>query len=196
MGDLVLIRDPNSVHYNYMPLPSRFGPFLLLWADSKTGPKVQQLLMPVDGQLTDEMLQVLGTGRRTRSCAAMRGLAQRITRSLEGENVTFPLEMLALERCSDFQQRVLRAEHAIPRGRVSTYGRIAQHLGVPGGARAVGTALATNPFPILIPCHRAVRSDGGVGGYRGGSAMKRALLAMEGLEVSPEGRVMTEQFYY
>lgn len=194
MGDLVVIRDPSSVHH--MSLPSRFGPFVLVWADTETGPKVQQLLMPVDGQPTDEMFQVLGSGRRSRSCAAMRGLAQRVTRTLEGEDVTFPLEMLALERCSHFQQRVLRAEHAIPRGRVSTYGRMAQHLEVPGGARAVGTALATNPFPILIPCHRTVRSDGSVGGYRGGSAMKRALLTMEGLEVSSEGRVVTEEFYY
>lgn len=191
---MAVIRDPSSP--GYILLPSRFGPFVLLWAETKAGSKVQQLIMPIDEQPTDEMFQVLGRGGRTRSCAAMRGLARDITRSLEGEDVTFPLEMLALERCSAFQQRVLRAEHAIPRGRVSTYGRIAQHLGMPGGARAVGTALATNPFPILIPCHRAVRSDGSVGGYRGGSAMKRALLAMEGLEISPDGKVVTERFYY
>ncbi|MEJ2210019.1 MAG: methylated-DNA--[protein]-cysteine S-methyltransferase [Anaerolineae bacterium] len=194
MADLAVIRDAGSVYH--MPLPSRFGPFVLLWAWTAAGPRVQRLLMPVDGKATDEMFQALGDGQPSRSCAAMRGLAQRITHSLEGANVTFSLDLLALEHCSDFQQRVLRAEHAIPRGRVSTYGRIAQHLGVPGGARAVGTALATNPFPILIPCHRAVRSDGSVGGYRGGSAMKRALLVMEGLEVSPEGRVVTERFYY
>jgi methylated-DNA-[protein]-cysteine S-methyltransferase len=191
---LAVIGDLRSVYH--IPLPSRFGPFVLLWSETEAGPKVWQLVMPVDGQPTDEMFQVLDSGQPAHSCAAMRGLAQRITHSLEGADVTFPLDLLDLERCSAFQQRVLRAEHAIPRGRVSTYGRIARHLGVPGGARAVGTALATNPFPILIPCHRAVRSDGSVGGYRGGSAMKRALLTMEGLEVSPEGKVVTERFYY
>jgi methylated-DNA-[protein]-cysteine S-methyltransferase len=60
----------------------------------------------------------------------------------------------------------------------------------------VGRALATNPFPILIPCHRVVRSDGSIGGYGGGPAMKRALLALEGVEVSPEGKARPDRFYY
>jgi methylated-DNA-[protein]-cysteine S-methyltransferase len=181
---------------NYMSLPSRFGPFVLLWADKGSGPRVERLLLPLDGEPTEEMLQVQRTLGGTRSCPAMRGLAQEITHALEGEEVTFSIEMLALEHFSDFQQRVSRAEYAIPRGRVSTYGRIAQHLGLPGGARAVGRALATNPFPILIPCHRVVRSDGSIGGYGGGPAMKRALLALEGVEVSPEGKARPDRFYY
>jgi methylated-DNA-[protein]-cysteine S-methyltransferase len=60
----------------------------------------------------------------------------------------------------------------------------------------VGGALGRNPFPIIIPCHRAVRSDGQLGGYRGGVAMKRALLEMEGVEISPTGKVLTDRFYY
>jgi methylated-DNA-[protein]-cysteine S-methyltransferase len=180
----------------YMILPSRFGPLILLWEDKPLGPRVRQLLLPVNGEPAEEALQVLRTLGRTRSCAAMRRLAQDVTRCLEGQDFVFPLQILALERCSDFQKRVLCAEHAIPRGRLSTYGRIARHLGVPGAARAVGSALANNPFPILIPCHRVVRSDGTVGDYRGGNAMKRALLALEGVEISPEGKVLTDRFYY
>ena len=91
---------------------------------------------------------------------------------------------------------MLLAEYGIPRGWVSTYGRIATHLGVPGGARAVGNALGSNPFPIVIPCHRAVRADGRLGGFRGGVEMKRALLTMEGVEVSQAGKVLTDRFYY
>ncbi len=108
-----------------------------------------------------------------------------------------PLELglLALDRCSAFQQRVLRTEYGIPRGRVRTYGRIARHIGVPNGARAVGNALAQNPFPLVIPCHRAVRSNGELGGFRGGLEMKAALLRLEGVEVS-SGEVVAEQFYY
>ncbi len=87
-------------------------------------------------------------------------------------------------------QRVLRAEHQIPRGWVSAYGRIAAHLGVSGGARAVGNALAQNPFPILIPRHRAIRADGSLGGYQGGAAMKRTLREREGLTFSPAGKVI------
>ena len=69
-------------------------------------------------------------------------------------------------------------------------------IGCAGGGRAVGRALAENPFPILIPCHRAVRSDGGIGGYQGGSAMKRSLLAMEGVEFIGEDRVSMAMVYY
>jgi methylated-DNA-[protein]-cysteine S-methyltransferase len=188
------VQDRNSL--GYILLPSRFGPFVLLWNETVDGPRVQRLLLPVDGEPTEETFQILKTLGRTRSCAAMRGLAQNITRFLEGQDLIFPLEMLALERVSHFQRRVLRLEHAIPRGQVSTYGRIAHHLGVPGGARAVGTALAKNPFPILIPCHRVVRSDGSVGGYRGGSTMKRALLAMEGIKFSSDGKVPAAHFCY
>ena len=88
------------------------------------------------------------------------------------------------------------AEYGIPRGWVSTYRRIAGYLGVPDGARAVGNALANNPFPIVIPCHRAIRSNGELGGYRGGLEMKRKLLEMEGIEVSASGRVITDRVYY
>jgi len=61
---------------------------------------------------------------------------------------------------------------------------------------AVGTALAKNPFPIVIPCHRAVRSDGTLGGYQGGLEMKRALLEMEGVYFDTFDRVLTEAFFY
>lgn len=115
---------------------------------------------------------------------------------LSGENVVFSLDMLRWEGCSGFRRQVLLAEHAIPRGRVSSYQRIAAQLGRPGAARAVGTALAANPFPILIPCHRAIRSDGSLGGYQGGLAMKRALLEMEGVRVDATGRVNPKAFYY
>ncbi len=167
-----------------LPVPSAFGPLALLWRDTPAGPRVQRLLLPREGRPGWPSNIIPG------SCPPMAALAEQITRFLAGEEIAFPLEMLALETCSAFQQRVLRVEHSIPRGCVSSYGRIASHLGVPGAARAVGAALANNPFPILIPCHRAVRADGTLGGYRGGVAMKRALLEMEGVAVSAAGKVL------
>lgn len=101
-----------------------------------------------------------------------------------------------MDACSDFQREVLLAEHGIPRGMVSTYGRIARRVGRATAARAVGTALARNPFPIVIPCHRAIRSDGTLGGYLGGLPMKRALLEMEEIVVSKEGKVVDPKYYY
>jgi methylated-DNA-[protein]-cysteine S-methyltransferase len=126
----------------------------------------------------------------------MVSLGERMQAFLEGEPISFGLDSAALENCSGFQRRVLVAEHAIPRGWVSTYGLIAAHLGVVRGARAVGTALARNPFPLIIPCHRAIRSNGELGGYQGGLAMKRCLLEMEGAEVSDAGAVVRPRLHY
>ena len=90
----------------------------------------------------------------------------------------------------------MRAEHAIPRGSVSTYGLIAAHVGVPGGARAVGNALASNPFPLIVPCHRAIRSDLHIGGFQSGTEMKRALLEKEGIIFDEAGRVICKRLHY
>jgi methylated-DNA-[protein]-cysteine S-methyltransferase len=73
---------------------------------------------------------------------------------------------------------------------------IARHLGSPSGGRAVGRALATNPFPLLIPCHRAVRSTGELGGYQGGVDIKRRLLEMEGVEFTTSGKVVMDRIFY
>lgn len=85
-----------------------------------------------------------------------------------------------LSAVSDFQRRVLAAARRIPRGRVASYGEIARRIGQPGASRAVGQALGKNPVPIVIPCHRVVASAGKLGGYVGGTLIKRKLLALEG----------------
>lgn len=79
---------------------------------------------------------------------------------------------------SDFQRQVWAALLRIPWGETRTYGELARRLGREGAARAVGAASGANPLPILIPCHRVVAADG-LGGYSGGSALKRRLLALE-----------------
>jgi methylated-DNA-[protein]-cysteine S-methyltransferase len=126
----------------------------------------------------------------------MISLAGDIRSYLDGESLRFDLRYLAREVCTEFQTRVLQAEYEIPRGWVSTYGRIARKLGVPGGSRAVGNALATNPFPLLIPCHRAVRATGALGGYQGGVEMKKTLLEMEGVTFSSSTEVSLAKVYY
>jgi len=123
-------------------------------------------------------------------------LASLMQSFLSGQLVEFDLNLLAFETCSNFQQRVLIAENNIPRGWVSTYGRIGKYIGVNRGARAVGNALASNPFPVIIPCHRAIRSDRTLGGYQGGLEMKRALLEFEGIKISETGKVIAPRYYY
>ncbi len=80
---------------------------------------------------------------------------------------------------SGFRQTVQQALADIPYGETASYGEVAADIGRPRASRAVGTACATNPLPLVLPCHRVVRSDGSVGHYGGGPAMKVTLLDLE-----------------
>ncbi len=79
-----------------------------------------------------------------------------------------------------FARRVLRRTARIPYGSVASYGDVAHDIGAPRGARAVGNALGSNPIPVVVPCHRVVRTGGAIGGYGGGLPRKRWLLDLEG----------------
>jgi methylated-DNA-[protein]-cysteine S-methyltransferase len=130
------------------------------------------------------------------SSPVIESLRTKILSYLKGEEVFFDLQLIDFDQCSEIQTKVLLAEYDIPRGWISTYKRIAIKIGIPKGARVVGNSLARNPFPIVIPCHRAIKSNGELGGYQGGIEMKRVLLEMEGLEFSNSGRVRTNKIYY
>lgn len=86
-------------------------------------------------------------------------------------------------RATPFQFRTYEAVSAIPYGSTATYREVAERVGSPGAARAVGAACAANPVPLIIPCHRVVAASG-LGGYAGGPALKRKLLEHEGAAIS------------
>jgi methylated-DNA-[protein]-cysteine S-methyltransferase len=90
-----------------------------------------------------------------------------------------PQADLDLSLCTDFQKRVYAVVRSIPWGRTMTYGQVAELAKSPGAARAVGQAMAANPFAILIPCHRVLARDG-PGGYAYGQDIKERLLRLEG----------------
>lgn len=176
-------------------IATAFGRIRLIWIQPGTGPKVRGIILPgdprADAVMIEEMLHI--PDPRDDS---IRTLMVGIQSFLLGHDVRFDTHLLDLERCPPFQRRVLLAEYGIPRGYVSTYGRIARHIGSPRASRAVGSALAGNPFPLVIPCHRALRSDGQLGGFQAGLAMKRRLLAMEGIKFREDGRVLMEEVWY
>ncbi len=180
---------------SYVLVLSAFGTLGIVWRGTEEGPKVSRVLLPDEQTPAQDLVGMTFPDANSLSCPAIVELGARIQCFLEGDAVVFELDLMALERCSEFQRRVLLAEHRIPRSWVSTYGRIARSLGVPGGARAVGGALARNPFPIIIPCHRAIRSDGQLGGFQGGLKMKQSLLELEGVEVAQTGKVLTDRLY-
>lgn len=122
------------------------------------------------------------------------GIENRIAKLYFGKKENFDLSLLNLSKLTDFSARVLKQACKIPRGKVATYSGLAAKIGKPRAARAVGTTLANNPFPIIIPCHRVVRADGSLGGFGGGLKMKRELLDREGVSLNDQDRVNAESF--
>ncbi len=109
--------------------------------------------------------------------AACASLMARVTALIEAPHTgwTLPLDV----RGTAFQQRVWQALRDIPVGATATYGGIATRIGAPGAVRAVASACAANIVAVAIPCHRVIRQDGALSGYRWGADRKRALLARE-----------------
>ncbi|MFF4831073.1 methylated-DNA--[protein]-cysteine S-methyltransferase [Streptomyces sp. NPDC001315] len=102
-----------------------------------------------------------------------------------GERRAFELP-LDWSLISGFNRQVLRElASGVPFGAVVGYGDLAGRVGQPGAAQAVGVAMGSNPLPVVVPCHRVVESDGGIGGFGGGLETKRKLLALEGVLPEP-----------
>ena len=173
----------------YTISPSALGTFTITWQETEEGPRINQISLP-DQQ--PKRAEIPGPGSHPHPISE---LCEQIKRFLQGEEVLFDMDIMNLEGRSKFQRRVLSAQRDVPRGQVTTYGRIAKKLGNPKGARAVGGALARNPFPIVIPCHRTIRSSGEIGGFGGGQNLKRALLELEEMKISKEGKILTDWVY-
>lgn len=85
---------------------------------------------------------------------------------------------------TEFQQKVWQALRRVPQGHTLSYGELARRIGAPGAARAVGAAVGANRIAYVVPCHRVLRTDGGIGGFRWGIDVKRTLLEAEGVRVA------------
>ncbi len=178
--------------YYYGALKSEFGRITVVWRF--TDHKIVRIFLPTQHDIFESSVYNMhGVARICKREASVELRA--IGSVLEGRAAVLSLDVLAWSMTRNFQRRVLRTEYNIPRGSISTYGRIAGKMGRPHAARAVGRALATNPFPLVIPCHRAIRSDGSLGGYAGGMRMKKRLLELEGIEFDNRGRVVTKKFW-
>jgi len=176
--------------------PTPFGSVCFIWSILNESPLIVHILLSRPGLSAENQASKLYPNSRTSSCKEIDEIASSIRAFLEGEDIKFSLNIVDLSQCTKFQQSVLRAQHAIPRGSVSTYGFIAAHVGAPGGARAIGNALAANPFPLIVPCHRTILSNLHLGGFQSGTEMKRALLEREGIVFDDAGRVICKRLHY
>jgi methylated-DNA-[protein]-cysteine S-methyltransferase len=122
-------------------------------------------------------------------CKIKNGADRLIAELYKGKKRKVILSMMDMEKLKPFQRQVLQQACRIPRGKVATYSGLAEKVGKPGAARAVGTVMANNPFPIVIPCHRVIRADGTLGGFGGGLEMKKKMLKSEGVKINSRERV-------
>jgi methylated-DNA-[protein]-cysteine S-methyltransferase len=176
----------------YELVKTRFGEAAIAWSADRQGPRIAWIFLPAPGEKTRQDIRRRFPGAERRPCEAVLKLGKGLLDFTEGKPASFDPAALDLSRVPPYHRKVLRALTNIPRGKVSTYGAVAGRTGTPGGARAAGQGCAKNPFPLIFPCHRVIRSDGSLGGFGGGLELKRALLEMEGVQFDSTGKVEPE----
>ncbi len=130
--------------------------------------------------LPEEALAEIGAAIKNavKSPEKLRGIAARLKAYFAGENISFPDE-LDLSSAAPFHQKTWQAARNIPYGETRSYKWLAAEAGNPAAARAAGQAMAKNRLPIIVPCHRVISSNGGIGGFSGGIEAKIRLLQLE-----------------
>lgn len=160
---------------SYRTLDSPVG--CLLLAATPLG--LVRLAFEVEGH--DQALEDLASRLSPRMLRGSRGLepvARQLDEYFDRRRRDFDLA-LDMRLSRGFRREVLHHLREIPYGTVESYSVVAASVGHPRAVRAVGTACATNPLPLVVPCHRVVRADGSIGRYGGGSAAKQLLLSLE-----------------
>jgi len=147
---------------------------------SATATGIVRVVLPAED--ADEVLEGLARKVSARilrtSTPAITLARQELDEYFDGGRRTFDVA-LDWTLTKAFRRKVLQATAQIPYGQTSSYRQVAVAAGSPNAVRAAGSALATNPLPILVPCHRVLRTDGGLGQYLGGQAVKAQLLTLE-----------------
>ncbi|MER7948449.1 methylated-DNA--[protein]-cysteine S-methyltransferase [Streptomyces sp. NPDC096079] len=136
-------------------------------------------------RMLDRLAGQLGAEPVESASGRLAEVIRRLDRYFAGEPDALDLP-LDWSLTTGFNRQVLRELAAgVPYGTVVGYGELARRVGQPGAAQAVGAAMGANPLPVVVPCHRVVESDGGLGGFGGGLETKRQLLALEGVLPAP-----------
>lgn len=176
----------------FFPVESPFGFVEILWREGET-PLLERVFLPGGAESAGCGEGSRGAASRIRTLSDLPPpilkIAVFVCGFLAGSGGEFPLEEIPLGTCPAFQAEILRLEHGFKAGTVGSYSWLARAAGRPKAARAAGASLSRNPFPVLVPCHRAIRADGNLGGYQGGLPMKRTLLQREGVPFRPDGKV-------
>lgn len=164
----------------YCLFQTALGPFGIAWSDQG----LSRLQLPeADRAATEKRLR--GSAISDEPPPWAEQVIAEIRRYLAGERVDFASIAIDLADVGEFRRAVYEAARAVGWGQTASYGELARRIGFPWGARAVGQALARNPVPLVVPCHRILTHDRRIGGFSayGGTLTKQRLLALEGAHV-------------
>lgn len=164
--------------FRYAVLSSPVGPITVVEGDR--GVVAVEFGEPGPAALAARLAAALGGEVVIEKRARLRATTE-LAEYFRGRRRTFGVS-IDFSLTSGFQRHVLERLARVAFGQLTTYGELAKGVGKPGAARAVGVAMAKNPLPILVPCHRVVASDGSLGGFSGGLDVKRRLHQHEGLD--------------
>lgn len=154
----------------------QLGTLLLAEADNQ----LHAILLGDDDQeLIDDLHKRFPKTELKPASAQQRQHLQRVLDYVDNPRGAFPLDKSLAMHGTDFQRTVWQELSKIPAGKTVSYSELAERIGKPSGSRAVAGACAANPLAIAVPCHRVLRSDGGISGYRWGVDRKRKLLELE-----------------
>jgi len=164
----------------YCLFQTALGPFGIAWSDQG----LSRLQLPeADRAATEKRLRGSASPGETPPWAEQ--VIAEVRRYLAGERVDFASIAIDLADVGEFRRAVYEAARAVGWGQTASYGELARRIGFPWGARAVGQALARNPVPLVVPCHRILTHDRRIGGFSayGGTLTKQRLLTLEGVQV-------------
>lgn len=179
----------------YMVFNSLIGEIAIVWDKNEI---IKQVVLPDSKSRKHNYgdIQYHGVLHEVHPSKYILKIMSNIKEIIMGHDIKFELNQLDLNDLTQFQREVLLKQNEIPYGMVTTYKKLAQLIGRPKSARPVANTLASNPFPLIIPCHRTVKSDWTLGGYNGrkDGYFKRFILENEGIRF--EDDVIKQQYRY
>ncbi|WP_297981628.1 methylated-DNA--[protein]-cysteine S-methyltransferase [uncultured Methanobrevibacter sp.] len=174
--------------YKYTIEKSKIGEITIIWRDEGKF-IIEEILLSLPNKSSKERAKEKYEREeelKIKKSKQLKKFLKELNKYFDGKPYKFSLDYLNLDKLSEFDREVLKAEFETPKGTVNTYKQLAERVNTPKAARPVGNALKKNPYPIIIPCHRTIKSDGNLGGYAGmkeGHKYKGILLELEGLEI-------------
>ena len=175
--------------YKYIKNYRQIGEITIIWR-KKPQFQIEEIILSnpnkISSQIAKEKYEQEGELAINKKSKQLNNVLKELDNYFNEKDCKFSLEYLNLDRFTPYQRKVLETEKKKKKGTVNTYKELAKAAGSPKAYRAVGNALSKNPYPIIIPCHRTVKSDrtiGGFGGVAEGLESKKILLELDGLMI-------------